>query len=92
MHAKAIPDKGKFIYVHNEVWIWRGKVKEGWTRFTKISNGEYLLNDGADEVGTLLILTGRFEHQSWLYSNLKLWKTFDDEEGKQDVLKVVLED
>ncbi|MGN0328526.1 MAG: hypothetical protein ACI4D4_06060 [Lachnospira sp.] len=62
------------------------------TRFTKTSLGEYVLNDGEDEIGSLLVLIGRFEQQSWLYSNLKSWKTFDDEEGEQDALKVVLKD
>lgn len=62
------------------------------TRFTKTALGEYVLNDGEDDIGSLLVLIGRFKKQSWLIPNLKLWKTFDDEEGEQDALKVMLED
>lgn len=61
------------------------------TRFTKIGKCEYKLNDGVDDIGTLIILISRFKQQSWLIPNLKSWKTFDDEEGEQDALKVVLE-
>lgn len=41
------------------------------TRFTKIGKCKYKLNDGVDDIGTLIILISRFKQQSWLIPNLK---------------------
>lgn len=62
------------------------------TFYTKTALGEYSLNDSEDDMGSLLVLIGRLKKQSWLIPNLKSWKTFDDEEGEQDALKVMLVD
>ena len=62
------------------------------TRFTKIGKCKYKLNDGVDDIGTLIILISRFKQQSWLIPNLKSWLTFSDDEGVQDDLSVVLEE
>ena len=56
------------------------------TRFEKIGKGRYKLNDGEDDLGTLLILSAKFESQSWLLPNLKKWITYSNE-GMVDALK-----
>lgn len=61
------------------------------TWFKKTGKGEYELIDH-DEIGSILVLISRFEQQSWLIPNLKSWKTYCEEEGEVDALKVVLND
>lgn len=60
------------------------------TRFDKIGDCEYELQKDCNVVGTLLILTSRFDKQTWLYPNLKSWTTYDGE-CEQDALKIMTE-
>ena len=50
------------------------------TRFVKTGICEYELPENESTVGTLLILSARFDKQSWLYPNLKSWKVYEDGE------------
>ena len=43
------------------------------------------------QIGTLLILSARFDKQSWLYPNLKAWKVYEDGE-EQDALRIMMEE
>ena len=52
---------------------------------------EYELPEDESTVGTLLILSARFDKQSWLYPNLKSWKVFEDGE-EQDALRIMTEE
>lgn len=52
------------------------------TRFIKTGICEYELPEDESTVGTLLILSARFDKQSWLYPNLKSWKVFEDGEER----------
>lgn len=47
------------------------------TRFIKTGICEYELPEDESTVGTLLILSARFDKQSWLYPNLKSWRIYD---------------
>ena len=60
------------------------------TRFIKTCNCEYELPENESTVGTLLILSARFDKQSWLYQNLKSWKVYEDGE-EQDGLRIMTE-
>lgn len=53
------------------------------TNYIKIGEGEYLLKEDADSIGTLLVLLSRFEQQSWLFPNMKSWTILDDEEDAE---------
>lgn len=61
------------------------------TRFVKTGICEYELPEDESTVGTLLILSARFDKQSWLYPNLKSWKVFEDGE-EQDALRIMTEE
>jgi len=55
------------------------------TRFVKAGICEYELPESES---TLLILSARFDRQSWLYPNLKSWKVYEDGE-EQDALRIM---
>lgn len=61
------------------------------TRFIKTGICEYELPEDESTVGTLLILSARFDKQSWLYPNLKSWKVFEDGE-EHDALRIMTEE
>lgn len=61
------------------------------TRFVKTGICTYELPKNESTVGTLLILSARFDKQSWLYPNLKSWKVYEDGE-EQDALRIMTEE
>lgn len=61
------------------------------TNFKKVGEGEYEIDEEADFLGSLMLLIGKIESQSWLVPGLDSWTTYCEEEGEVDALKELLE-